>query len=67
MKIVQGQRKLRGWERKRLTWKMDSICEQAVAKVEFSGIFGDMLKFWNTFTDFAPLIWFLKTCNKMIY
>ena len=46
---------------------MDSICEQALAKVEFSGIFDDMLKFWNTFTDFAPLIWFLKTCNKMIY
>ena len=46
---------------------MDSICEQAVAKVEFSGIFDDMLNFWNTFTDFAPLIWFLKNCNKMIY
>ena len=38
-KLFLVKRKLQGWKKTRLTWKMDDICEQAVTKVELSSIF----------------------------
>ena len=34
-KLFQGKRKLRGWKKARLTWKLDDMCEEDVAEVEF--------------------------------
>ena len=34
-KLFRGERKLRGWKKARLTWKMDDIYEETVAEVEF--------------------------------
>ena len=45
-KLCWGKRRLRGWKKTRLTWKMDGICERAVGEVEFSNIFHYILKFW---------------------
>ena len=43
-KLFRDKRKLWGWKITRLTWKMDDICEEAVAEVKFSSIIYYILK-----------------------
>ena len=59
-KLLLDKRKLRGWKKTRLTCKLDDICEEAMAEVEFSGIIYYKLKLWLTFPDLSPLIWILE-------
>ena len=38
LNVVPGQKKLRGWKKTSVTWKMGDICEETVAEIEFSSI-----------------------------